>query len=95
MLPFRHPCPSAREDAGSERSSHAQADANTNAGQASELREHVGDVANPHLPDQEVDEVFIANVKGNWYLAVLQGTDKLRAVVLAATATPPLPAYPS
>ncbi|MFD6260582.1 M23 family metallopeptidase [Micromonospora chalcea] len=41
-----------------------------------------GDVANPNPPDQEADDVFIANVKGNWYLVVPQGTGKPRAVVL-------------
>ncbi|WBB77740.1 M23 family metallopeptidase [Micromonospora sp. WMMD882] len=43
---------------------------------------HVGDATNPNPPDQEADEVFIANVKGNWYLVVPQGTGKPRAVVL-------------
>lgn len=43
---------------------------------------YVGDVTNPNPPDQEVDDVFIANVKGNWYLVLPQGTSKPRAVVL-------------
>ncbi|MDG4778905.1 peptidoglycan DD-metalloendopeptidase family protein [Micromonospora sp. WMMD961] len=45
---------------------------------------YVGDVTTPNPPDQEVDEVFIANVKGNWYLVVPQGTGKPRAVVLGS-----------
>ncbi|MBB5867946.1 murein DD-endopeptidase MepM/ murein hydrolase activator NlpD [Allocatelliglobosispora scoriae] len=43
---------------------------------------YVGDVTHPNPPDREVDEVFIANVKGSWYLIVPQGTGKPRAVVL-------------
>ncbi|WBC08006.1 M23 family metallopeptidase [Micromonospora sp. CA-248089] len=47
-----------------------------------DFENHVGDVANPNPPDQEADDVFIANVKGNWYLVVPQGTGRPRAVVL-------------
>ncbi|MGW5556138.1 M23 family metallopeptidase [Micromonospora sp. NPDC003944] len=47
-----------------------------------DFENYVGDVTNPNPPDQEVDDVFIANVKGNWYLVVPQGTAKPRAVVL-------------
>ncbi|MEV0329380.1 M23 family metallopeptidase [Micromonospora echinospora] len=47
-----------------------------------DFENYVGDGANPNPPDQEADEVFIANVKGNWYLVVPQGTGKPRAVVL-------------
>ncbi|WP_155368601.1 M23 family metallopeptidase [Catellatospora vulcania] len=54
----------------------------TNFGATVDFESHVGDVANPNPPDQEVDEVFIANVRGNWYLVVPQGTNKPRAVVL-------------
>ncbi|WDZ83902.1 M23 family metallopeptidase [Micromonospora cathayae] len=54
----------------------------TNFAATVDFENHVGDVANPNPPDQEVDEVFIANVKGNWYLVVPQGTGKPRAVVL-------------
>jgi murein DD-endopeptidase len=54
----------------------------TNFGATVDFENHVGDVTAPNPPDQEVDEVFIANVKGNWYLVVPQGTSKPRAVVL-------------
>ncbi|MEU8376294.1 M23 family metallopeptidase [Micromonospora sp. NPDC048894] len=54
----------------------------TNFSATVDFENHVGDVANPNPPDQEVDEVFIANVKGSWYLIVPQGTGKPRAVVL-------------
>ncbi|MEU0547647.1 M23 family metallopeptidase [Micromonospora sp. NPDC005979] len=47
-----------------------------------DFESYVGDVTAPNPPDQEVDEVFIANVKGSWYLVVPQGTSKPRAVVL-------------
>ncbi|MFY1585283.1 hypothetical protein ACN267_12290 [Micromonospora sp. WMMD734] len=47
-----------------------------------DFENHVGDAADPNPPDQEVDEVFIANVRGGWYLVVPQGTAKPRAVVL-------------
>ncbi|GAA2374185.1 hypothetical protein Cme02nite_03220 [Catellatospora methionotrophica] len=43
---------------------------------------YAGNVTTPTPPDQEVADVFIANVKGNWYLVVPQGTNKPRAVVL-------------
>ncbi|MGW0215582.1 M23 family metallopeptidase [Micromonospora chokoriensis] len=54
----------------------------TNFGATVDFETYVGDVTNPNPPDQEVDDVFIANVKGNWYLVVPQGTSKPRAVVL-------------
>ncbi|GHJ47323.1 hypothetical protein Cs7R123_46650 [Catellatospora sp. TT07R-123] len=54
----------------------------TNFSATVDFENYVGDVANPNPPDQEVDEVFIANVKGSWYLIVPQGTNKPRAVVL-------------
>ncbi|WP_176308648.1 M23 family metallopeptidase [Micromonospora sp. NBS 11-29] len=54
----------------------------TNFAATVDFENHVGDVATPNPPDQEVDEVFIANVKGSWYLVVPQGTGKPRAVVL-------------
>ncbi|MEU8217348.1 M23 family metallopeptidase [Micromonospora taraxaci] len=54
----------------------------TNFRATMDFETYVGDVTNPNPPDQEVDEVFIANVKGNWYLVVPQGTSKPRAVVL-------------
>ncbi|MEU1965916.1 M23 family metallopeptidase [Micromonospora sediminicola] len=54
----------------------------TNFGATVDFENHVGDAANPSSPDQEVDDVFIANVRGNWYLVVPQGTAKPRAVVL-------------
>ncbi|MBM7085664.1 hypothetical protein [Micromonospora humidisoli] len=47
-----------------------------------DFENHVGDAADPNPPDQEVDEVFIANVRASWYLVVPQGTAKPRAVVL-------------
>lgn len=54
----------------------------TNFGATVDFETYVGDIANPNPPDQEVDEVFIANVRGSWYLVVPQGTGKPRAVVL-------------
>ncbi|GAA1641245.1 M23 family metallopeptidase [Catellatospora bangladeshensis] len=54
----------------------------TNFAATVDFETYAGDVANPNPPDQEVDEVFIANVRGNWYLVVPQGTNKPRAVVL-------------
>ncbi|MBV1854854.1 M23 family metallopeptidase [Catellatospora tritici] len=54
----------------------------TNYAATVDFETHVGDVVTPNPPDQEVDEVFIANVKGNWYLVVPQGTGKPKAVVL-------------
>ncbi|MDI1463404.1 M23 family metallopeptidase [Catellatospora sp. KI3] len=54
----------------------------TNFAATVDFENHVGDATNPNPPDQEVDEVFIANVKGSWYLIVPQGTGKPRAVVL-------------
>jgi murein DD-endopeptidase len=47
-----------------------------------DFENYAGDVVNPNPPDQEVDEVFIANVRGSWYLIIPQGTGKPRAVVL-------------
>ncbi|MFJ8685475.1 M23 family metallopeptidase [Micromonospora wenchangensis] len=54
----------------------------TNFGATVDFENHVGDATDPNPPDQEVDEVFIANVRGSWYLVVPQGTAKPRAVVL-------------
>ncbi|WP_422738083.1 M23 family metallopeptidase [Micromonospora sp. WMMD729] len=47
-----------------------------------DFENYVGDVTAPNPPDQEVDDVFIANVKGSWYLVIPQGTGRPRAVVL-------------
>lgn len=54
----------------------------TNFSATADFENHVGDATTPNPPGQEVDEVFIANVRGNWYLVVPQGTNKPRAVVL-------------
>ncbi|WP_229406759.1 M23 family metallopeptidase [Micromonospora sp. NBRC 110038] len=54
----------------------------TNFGATADFENYAGDAATPDPTDQEVDEVFIANVKGSWYLVVPQGTGKPRAVVL-------------
>lgn len=54
----------------------------TNFAATVDFENFVGDVTHPNPPDQEVAEVFIANVKGSWYLIVPQGTNKPRAVVL-------------
>ncbi|MFI6128535.1 M23 family metallopeptidase [Micromonospora sp. NPDC051141] len=54
----------------------------TNFGATTDFENHVGDGGNPDPSDQEAEEVFIANVKGSWYLVVPQGSGKPRAVVL-------------
>ncbi|MEV5823479.1 M23 family metallopeptidase [Micromonospora harpali] len=54
----------------------------TNFGATADFENYAGDAATPDPTDQEVDDVFIANVKGSWYLVVPQGTGKPRAVVL-------------
>ncbi|WP_157740197.1 M23 family metallopeptidase [Micromonospora auratinigra] len=54
----------------------------TNYAATVDFETYVGDVTDPNPPDQEVDDVFIANVKGSWYLIVPQGSGKPRAVVL-------------
>ncbi|WP_431976687.1 M23 family metallopeptidase [Micromonospora haikouensis] len=54
----------------------------TNFGATADFENHAGDATTPDPTDQEVDDVFIANVKGSWYLVVPQGTGKPRAVVL-------------